>query len=290
MFNTEITVLQRQLIEGYLAWKWGIQSSLPSSHPFFKFPSTSTVPFSPRSISNCILWLDPANQSTLSLSGTDVISITDSSISGNNATRFAGSVYATAVSVSGNTMLSFPGSNIVYRSSMVLTGSAYTIFIVMSLTSTTGNGSGYQRAINADSGSGKIFIGALNGYLATFCGTSGFNDVNQNSPNYTLTGNGLQIVTMYVSGSSLIPYINGVAETSKVGTTGSTTALDIGAYQDTTQSWNGYIGDILIYSSALSRYQCQQIEGYLAVKWNLNSKLQQNVHPYYNTIPAQSLF
>ena len=58
---------------------------------------------------------------------------------------------------------------------------------------------------------------------------------------------------MYVSGSTLIPYINGTAQTTKVGTTGAATSvLDIGAYQNSSQNWNGYIGDIIIYSNALS--------------------------------------
>ena len=32
-----MTTLERQEVEGYLAWKWGLQSSLPSTHPFAKF-------------------------------------------------------------------------------------------------------------------------------------------------------------------------------------------------------------------------------------------------------------
>jgi hypothetical protein len=28
------TLEQDQQIEGYLAWKWGLQSSLPADHPF----------------------------------------------------------------------------------------------------------------------------------------------------------------------------------------------------------------------------------------------------------------
>lgn len=285
-YTTALTTTQRRQVEGYLAWKWGFSSSI-SSNPYLKFSPSSPLPFSPISVPNCILWLDPSNQSNLTLSGTNVTAIKDLSSSANNATRYAGSVYATAVTVGGNTMLSFPGANIVYRSAMVLTGSAYTIFVVMSLLSTTGNGSGYQRAINTDNSSGgKIFLGALNGNLATFTGSGSWNDINQNSPTYALVGSGLQIVTMYVNGSSLIPYINGTAETAKTGTTGATTVLDIGCYQDsTTQAWNGYIGDIIVYSSALSTYQRQQVEGYLAWKWNVRLA---STHPYYKIIPSQS--
>jgi adhesin HecA-like repeat protein len=36
-YNSVLTVPQRQQVEGYLAWKWGLQSSLPTTHPFKKF-------------------------------------------------------------------------------------------------------------------------------------------------------------------------------------------------------------------------------------------------------------
>jgi hypothetical protein len=38
LYTTNISTQQRQELEGYLAWKWGLQRSLPSSHPFFNFP------------------------------------------------------------------------------------------------------------------------------------------------------------------------------------------------------------------------------------------------------------
>ena len=39
-FNTALSVLNYQKVEGYLAWKWGLQSStiktgLPSGHPYY---------------------------------------------------------------------------------------------------------------------------------------------------------------------------------------------------------------------------------------------------------------
>lgn len=33
-FNIGLTVAQRQQMEGYLAWKWGLQGSLPAGHPY----------------------------------------------------------------------------------------------------------------------------------------------------------------------------------------------------------------------------------------------------------------
>lgn len=34
VFNTNLTKTQRETVEGYLAWKWGLQSSLPVGHPY----------------------------------------------------------------------------------------------------------------------------------------------------------------------------------------------------------------------------------------------------------------
>jgi len=34
VFNVSITAAQRQQIEGYLAWKWGLQEQLPLAHPY----------------------------------------------------------------------------------------------------------------------------------------------------------------------------------------------------------------------------------------------------------------
>jgi hypothetical protein len=34
LFNRQVSTSERQQIEGYLAWKWGLQTNLPSDHPF----------------------------------------------------------------------------------------------------------------------------------------------------------------------------------------------------------------------------------------------------------------
>jgi hypothetical protein len=36
-YNTSLTNSERQQVEGYLAWKWGLQYQLPSTHAFNKF-------------------------------------------------------------------------------------------------------------------------------------------------------------------------------------------------------------------------------------------------------------
>jgi hypothetical protein len=39
-FSRTISTTERQQIEGYLAWKWGVQANLPSNHPFKRGPPT----------------------------------------------------------------------------------------------------------------------------------------------------------------------------------------------------------------------------------------------------------
>jgi hypothetical protein len=34
VYNITLNTTQRQTVEGYLAWKWGVQASLPAGHPF----------------------------------------------------------------------------------------------------------------------------------------------------------------------------------------------------------------------------------------------------------------
>uniref|UniRef100_A0A6C0HSB0 Lectin/glucanase superfamily protein n=1 Tax=viral metagenome TaxID=1070528 RepID=A0A6C0HSB0_9ZZZZ len=35
VYNTSLSTTDRQKIEGYLSWKWGIQGNLPSTHPYY---------------------------------------------------------------------------------------------------------------------------------------------------------------------------------------------------------------------------------------------------------------
>ena len=44
-YNISLTPEQRQKIEGYLSWKWGLQNSLPTYHPYYKFAPAATTPY-----------------------------------------------------------------------------------------------------------------------------------------------------------------------------------------------------------------------------------------------------
>jgi hypothetical protein len=40
-FTSTLTTDDRQKVEGYLAWKYGVQTNLPAGHPYFSSPPTS---------------------------------------------------------------------------------------------------------------------------------------------------------------------------------------------------------------------------------------------------------
>ena len=64
LYNTALTISQRQQVEGYLAWKWGFRTSLIAGHPFSSFPPSSALPFTPTSITGCQLWMDAAQDTS----------------------------------------------------------------------------------------------------------------------------------------------------------------------------------------------------------------------------------
>ena len=71
VYNQYFEQSERQLLEGYLVWKWSIVSKLPSGHPFFKIsPIGATVSETgalniPAQIGSLTTWLDAADSSTI---------------------------------------------------------------------------------------------------------------------------------------------------------------------------------------------------------------------------------
>ena len=115
-FNTVLTTAQQQLVEGYLATKWGLQSSLSNGHPYkttplYTIPSLltpatyptsviSSQEFDPRLIPGCILWLDgadPNGTGTPPANGTTLTSWKDKSVSNFPFTSVGSSYNRTAV-------------------------------------------------------------------------------------------------------------------------------------------------------------------------------------------------
>jgi len=44
VFNSSLSDSYRQIVEGYLSWKWGLQANLPTNHPYYSSGPGTTLP------------------------------------------------------------------------------------------------------------------------------------------------------------------------------------------------------------------------------------------------------
>jgi len=290
VFNVALSTAQRKQVEGYLAQKWGLRQQLPQEHPGQKgiiYPTIKTPlatplvypsSFVPTQIANCTLWLDgadPAGTGTPPSNGSTVSTWVDKSGGGNNG--------------SGNGSYSSSGSNIVFNNSSYslptgtfISGSgSYTIFSIQS----TNNPSGIEYFWS---------FGPI-----TSAQHLSFPHANSPSPYLSWNGNDYSFTYSMTSGRSFIAvnsynvssnfkygYVNGSLDGSMApavarNTSTSPNTLGVGPNG---YNLNGTLSEILIFSSFLTTTQQQQVEGYLAWKWALQSYLPAN-HTYKNSAP-----
>ena len=294
MYQTAITTSQRQQIESYLAKKWGLQSSLPSTHPFKLYPTLTTV-FNPLQIPGCSLWLDAADSSTITLTSS-AVSQWNNKTGGTSLSQGTAGNRPTVVTNAGRQMLLFNNSWL-YSLSYPFNWLNSSFFIVF-------------QQVQIDSGiSPRIFSGIPNGYTDDYASKNGINIVggsgstnifqvgnyNYTTSQYafnTITGtppSPLGIYSWILNNNSGSAYGNG----TQFGTT-TTFTMDgtNGTGLAVGHGWTGggfnttgnaapikaWIGEVLLYNSALTTYQRQQVEGYLAGKWGLRSL--PSTHPY----------
>ena len=90
------------------------------------------------------------------------------------------------------------------------------------------------------------------------------------------------------NGTNSLLWFNGSPGTvPSVGSSGTfaVTKYGIGNQANpTSEFWRGFIGEILVYNSAITVAERQQVEGYLAWKWGLQGTLPAN-HPHKNGPP-----
>jgi hypothetical protein len=288
-FNTNLSSTEVSQVEGYLAWKWGLQGLLPSGHAYKSYPFYQATPFPvvpavtrstaksfrPTSITGCQLWLDASDRSSFTLSGTSVTQWNDKSGSGNHAT--------------GGTSPTFSNNSVVFNGSsqyLQLTGitsfpSNESWIAVFQFT-----GSGTNKGWNLLGSSASTGGRGMQVYRVTTdynfgadkwgTGTIALTPILQNT-NYIggfTYGNGPTngIFNVYVNGT-----ITGSSPaTVSFSGTGST---NLGVGSGNTFYWQGSVSELISYTSTLTAAQRQQVEGYLAWKWGLQTSLPQT-HPW----------
>ena len=303
--NEMITVsstTNQQKLEGYLAQKWGLVSSLPANHPgrsqtlyngkvYQPQISLKSAPYAnyyPLSIGGCALWLDgadPAGNGIVPSAGNLAIWV-DKSGGGINA------IAGTAVYPQFNTSF-LNGLGVVGLTNAAdyftvannfNTPSLTYIFVMQPTSANTNNKCGLLSTDTAGQFGRSI---ALNNMVfeieiySTFLATS----TTTNSSTW-------YIVSAVFNGTSSVTFsYNGTISTyAGSGTGTNSSGLTIGSYNSTSSyvSYNAnfYLAEAIIFPTALPQSQFQQLEGYLAWKWGLQASLI-NTHPYYSAPPLQ---
>jgi hypothetical protein len=263
LFSSPLTTTQRQQLEGYLAAKWGISASLPVDHP----SRSGTPSILPTAVpAGCSLWLDAADASTLTLSGSNVTAWRDKS---------------------GRTTLSLTGTPPTYVSNQVRFNSsgrfmgAYamttqtTFFAVYSTTNTTTNArlisvdGNYYGNIHAPTPYENtdlfVYDGGAGGYWSTLTPQTG-----------------LRMYTVEFNGVNSMIWRNGSAATltgTRAAGPATGSNISIGANLNGNEPFIGELSELIMFSTSLTTLQRQQVEGYLAAKWGLSATLPVG-HPY----------
>ncbi len=289
LFSATLTQSQRQQVEGYLAWKWGIQAQLPT-HPYLGISPFLRQPFSPTNFSNCCCWLDASDRSSFTLSGSTVISIFD---------KADGNVFT----VGGTPTWSSTGFNSAYggftmtngrfiKSISSLTTYQHTAFIVTKLNSTPTAGWPCVAFAGSTAGSSE-FYRVLDYTAAPAFRTIAFTS-SLFSTTTSYTTNNI-IFSGIFDGSRAISsrLFTGTENSFSVSGTGNAFTTNGGAIMigtdgtsPGTNTWPGVIAEVIVYRNVnLNNDQRRLIEGYLSWKWGIPANLP-STHLYYNFWPS----
>jgi hypothetical protein len=272
-YTTSLTPYDRQKVEGYLAWKWSIQSNLPTSHPFRTAAPFSNSVFTPTNFSSLQIWYDgtdPLGTGILPANGDSITTWSDKSGTSTNATTSG-----TAATYDLSTRsLYFSGTTSAYTTSYSASLANETAFIVARLsTSATGE---------------PGFLGsATGGRSVSFkCDTNQFVNSSRNVGFGSVTTSGTLVRNIVTVGAYTNTANTNIVYLDGGRATGTTVSLSYTAGLTTNIIGNfTNIYEAISYNRALSTGDRQTVEGYLAWKWGSQWTLPQT-HPYKYNNPA----
>ena len=283
-YNLGITDVQRQQVEGYLAWKWGIQTSLPTNH-IFRYNSVFTRPFYPSDLTGLELWLDASDMSTIT--GTsNVTQWLDKSGNRRHATSTNG---PSTISYAANspTHLFFNGVNQHFENTTTVPLNSHTLIALHRPETSQQNTSLFRFQngtfivfpfMNGATPRGYItsqnsVIGAATSTLLENSSTTDFN-----------------ISVAAISTGYQRIFNNGILQSSNSAVLSSTAAsslLRIGSYNGNAEFYKGDLAEMLIFNRRLTGSEIQKIEGYLFLKWRAYLSIPTPPHAIY--LPESSV-
>lgn len=264
--------------------------SSSASDPVTAAPIPSS--FDPTSIAGLNVWLDAQNTANVILSGTQVTAWNDSSAGANHFTAGGGVIsYDQPSSINSRPAINFVDSapttsTYLHKSDFNITpgSNSLTVFILLSQT-------------RAGTGNSELFY-TRSGYqsfdLFNNTNSTGILTLNARSATQRSTGQNIitsppvvAIISVVLSTTNGSVYLNGsVTSVNNTAITGTSLdqsldwAISGGAFQ-------GCVGELITYPSALTTTDREKIEGYLAWKWGLQSQLP-DTNLWKNTPPSSA--
>lgn len=258
-YHGDLTDSEVEQMEGYLAWKWGLQMDLPTTHPYSPvngnamFPTGSRIP---RADTSCFCFFNFLNDTTSSTV------LTDLSPNGNNFTRNQ----ATYTTIGGRRALTMPAEGSAIGSYPVRTSTG----MISSNNTFTWCGWVYMTPPITPSSYHTLFftrfgtvtglqIDALNSYKARYTWGGSFFSVLRN---LTVDLNAWTHVALTISPTQALFYKNGILvdTVSNTHTAQTFNQLYLGYDpSNTTRFFPGYMDDIAIYTRVLTGTEILQI-------------------------------
>jgi hypothetical protein len=261
----------RQKVEGYAAWRWGLTGSLPTNHPYrFNAPTTGALWTPANLLASASWWLDAQNATSITTSSLSVLTWANLAASGGLATSSAGLYPSYSVAgINGHPALYVSNSMMTLPSASLGVGGIQRI----------GDG-GNTASINIVEHGTNV-----NNLPVTNLITGSVVVYSYNQANYTLWQNGTAMATGSISG---IPDQNCVFVVQKLDANPNLGRwLSFGNLfnaQGLTAPAVGNFGEILALQYEPSAAERQKIEGYMAWRWGMQNQLPVG-HPYFSGAP-----
>jgi hypothetical protein len=281
---TDLTLANIQKIEGYLAWKWGIQALLPIGHPYKGHaPTRATRAWTPKDAGEPLeAWWDTADSATISDTAGAVDQIDDKSGRENDATQSGGNRPTTGTrTIGGENVFDYVGASsqhLDFGSAIDMIGKEmWCVINIDALVAdfTCIGGSNTQNTV------------LTTGLIRNWGSASPW------SPTDTKAAQTAVIATDYILGflshirtSQKQFSVDGVL-TDNAGLYRYPRTLGMNAIADNqyAHAADGMIGEIVIVDGELTEADRQRMEGYFAWKWGQESKLPGG-HPYKDAAPT----
>lgn len=261
VYNAVLSQTEQEQVQGYLAYKWGLQSLLP------------TVITATLQSANRIAWYDASNASSVTSSGGILSQWNDLSGNANHLTVARGTVnYTTDSTYTTNNVVNFTSTSSHLRSANYITYTADTteVYVVARLVSMNSCNIDMlfcmaDDTTNANSGDMSIrLISSI-----PFDGNTG--DIGYGGRYYVNGANSIPSTTATYSNSYFLiscKFAWTGPTTSRIGISSPNSIGGAGAIV-TARCWIGNVAEVVVYSSPLNSASRLSAQKYFATKWSL---------------------